>query len=98
MSLSRSKSNIPTVIGTPVNYPLDISDDEKSIAERKKSLETEVDKFLKEDSEIEDFKKEEYITDKEDNYLIENKARGNGTAETICNNSRCYCNYFRLAG
>ena len=87
MSLSRSKSNIPTVMGTPVNYPSDISDDEKSIAERKKSLETEVDKFLNEDSEIEDFKKEEYITDKEDNYLIENKARGDGTAETICNNS-----------
>ena len=37
MSLSRSNSKIPTVIGTPVNYQSDSSDyDEKSIQEKKK--------------------------------------------------------------
>jgi hypothetical protein len=85
MSLSRSKSNIPTVIGTPVNYLSDSSDyDEKSILEKKNKIEDEVNKFLKEDSEIEDFKKEEYITDKEDSYLKENKVL---REETICNNN-----------
>lgn len=84
MSLSRSKSNIPTVIGTPVNYPSDSSDDEKSILEKKNKIEEEVNKFLKEDSEIENFKKEEYITDKEDSYLKENKV---GREDTICNNN-----------
>ena len=35
MSLSRSNSKIPTVIGTPVNYQSDSSDyDEKSIQEK----------------------------------------------------------------
>lgn len=85
MSLSRSNSKIPTVIGTPVNYPSDSSDyDEKSIQEKKNKIEDEVNKFLKEDSEIEDFKKEEYLTDKEDSYFKENKV---GREETICNNS-----------
>lgn len=85
MSLSRSNSKIPTVIGTPVNYPSNSSDyDEKSIQEKKNKIEDEVNKFLKEDSEIEDFKKEEYLTDKEDSYLKENKV---GREETICNNS-----------
>ena len=83
MSLSRSKSNIPTVIGTPVNYPSDISDDEKSMSDQKEKLEREVDNFLSKDKDLEDFKYEEYISDEEDNY-IENKARDD---ETICNNN-----------